>query len=404
MSTPPTSADNLTAGGPAPGLPVPLGEVARVFLAIGLTAFGGPAAHVAMMEAELVRRRGWLDRERFLDLVGATNLIPGPNSTELAIHIGQDVAGWRGLVVAGACFILPAALIVGAIAAAYVAWGALPQLAGLLAGVQPVIVAVLLQALWGLGRTALRTRALAALGLAAAAANLAGLHELAVLGAAGAGAAGLQWLRAARGRPGGPPLAAIAGWPLLALGPAAVPEPVAPVGLAAIFGFFLKTGSVLFGSGYVLLAFLRADLVTRWGWISEAQLLDAVAVGQVTPGPVFTTATFVGYVLAGPAGAAVATAGIFLPAFAFVALSRPLIPAMRRSPVAGALLDGVNVASLALMAVVAGQLAAGAIAGPWSAAIALVAAIALLRLQVNAAWLVGGGAIAGLAGAAVGWR
>lgn len=391
----------MTTDAPAARPPVPLAEVARVFLILGTTAFGGPAAHVAMMEEEVVRRRGWVSREQFLDLLGATNLIPGPNSTELAIHIGHEVAGWRGWLVAGACFILPATLIVGAIAWAYVAFGTLPQAAGILYGVKPVIIAVVLQALWGLGRTAIKSRALLALAIAAAVANAAGVNELVVLFAAGGGVAALRWLAAPRER-GDAPLASIAALPTLALAPGVAPAAAAPVGLWPIFGFFVKVGSVLFGSGYVLLAFLRADLVERWGWLTEAQLLDAIAVGQVTPGPVFTTATFIGYLLAGPAGAAVATAGIFLPAFFFVAVSGPLIPRMRRSPVAGAFLDGVNVASLALMAVVTWQLGVGAIVSPFTAALAVAGAVALIRFKVNSAWLVLAGALAGLAAMALG--
>ena len=380
-----------------------LGELARLFLTLGATAFGGPAAHVAMMEDEVVRRRRWLTREQFLDYLGATNLIPGPNSTELAIHIGHARAGWPGLLVAGACFILPAALIVGAVAWAYVRYGALPEAAGLLYGVKPVVIAVVLQALWGLGRSAVKSATLAALGVGAAAAAGLGAHELAVLGAAGAASALLHRARAPR--TGGAPGSGLTAW-WLAAPPAAqtaatasaavATGAAAPFGLWALFGAFAKIGAVLFGSGYVLLAFLRADLVERLGWLTERQLLDAVAVGQVTPGPVFTTATFVGYVLGGPAGAAAATAGIFLPAFVFVALSGPLVPRLRRSPTAGAVLDGVNVASLALMAVVAAQLARAALVDPLTVVLAAVSALLLVRWRVNSAWLVLGGAAAGL--------
>jgi chromate transporter len=382
-----------------------LGELARLFLTLGATAFGGPAAHVAMMEDEVVRRRRWLTREQFLDYLGATNLIPGPNSTELAIHIGHARAGWPGLLVAGACFILPAALIVGAVAWAYVRYGALPEAAGLLYGVKPVVIAVVLQALWGLGRSAVKSAALAALGVGAVAAAGLGARELAVLGAAGAASALLHRARAPRA--GGPPGSGLTAW-WLAAPPAAQTAATAsaaaaggaaaaaPLGLWGLFGVFAKIGGVLFGSGYVLLAFLRADLVERLGWLTERQLLDAVAVGQVTPGPVFTTATFVGYVLGGPAGAAAATAGIFLPAFVFVALSGPLVPRLRRSPTAGAVLDGVNVASLALMAVVAAQLARAALVDPLTVVLAAVSALLLVRWRVNSAWLVLGGAAVGL--------
>jgi chromate transporter len=374
-----------------------LSELAALFLKLGTTAFGGPAAHIAMMEDEVVRRRQWLTRDEFLDLLGATHLIPGPNSTEMAIHIGLRRAGWAGLVVAGLCFILPAAFIVTIIAWAYVQYGKLPQAEGLLYGVKPVIIAVVLQALWGLGRSALKTRSLVVLGIAAAVANFLGMHELLVLFGAGLVAA----IPGGSGRrPGGtvPLLAVTPAMPLAAAGVplAATAATAAPFGLWPLFLFFLKIGSVLFGSGYVLLAFLRADLVDRWHWLTESQLLDAIAVGQFTPGPVFTTATFIGYLLAGLPGASVATLGIFLPAFCFVALSGPLVPRLRRSPLAGSILDGVNVASLALMAVVTWQLGRAALADWPAIGLALLSAFLLFRFRVNSAWLVLGGALAGL--------
>jgi chromate transporter len=376
--------------GPARGR---LAELARLFLKLGTLGFGGPAAHIALMEDEVVRRRGWLTRERFLDLLGATHLIPGPNSTEMAIHIGNERAGWRGLVVAGACFIAPAFLIVLACAWAYARYGALPLAGGLLRGVKPVIIAIVLQALWSLARSAARTPTLAAVGALSFAAAAAGVHELAVIFAGGALVALLAQARLGSGRGGASGLFAA---PLGAAVLASTAAGSAPFGLPSLFLVFLKIGSVLFGSGYVLLAFLRADLVVRRGWLTESQLLDAVAVGQVTPGPVFTAATFVGYLLGGVQGAAVATLGIFLPAFLFVALSGPLVPRIRRSPAAGAFLDGVNVASIALMALVTAQLARAAIVDPWTAAIALASAVLLLRFRVSPAWLVPAGALAGL--------
>jgi chromate transporter len=342
-----------------------------------------------MMEEEVVRRRGWLTREAFLDYLGATNLIPGPNSTELAIHIGHARAGWPGLLVAGACFILPAAVVVTAIAWAYVTFGTLPAMAGVLYGIKPVVIAVIVQALWGLGRTALKTRGLVALGAVATVAAAAGVHELAILALAGAAmAVGRGVLQGSRVTPAG--LGLVGG----AWGGGAAAA--APFGLWPLFAVFLKIGAVLFGSGYVLLAFLRADLVERLGWLTEHQLLDAVAVGQITPGPVFTTATFIGYLLGGTPGAAVATIGIFLPAFVFVALSGPLVPRLRRSPTAGAVLDGVNVASLALMAVVTWELARAALVDPLTVGMALVSVVLLLRFRLNSAWLVLGGAVMGL--------
>jgi chromate transporter len=367
----------------------PLVELARLFLKLGTTAFGGPAAHIAMMEDEVVARRAWLTRDQFVDFVGATNLIPGPNSTELAIHIGRSRAGWPGLVVAGASFILPATLIVTAIAWGYVKVGALPAAAALLYGVKPVVIAVVLQALWRLGRSAVKTRWLAVVGVAALLATWFGANELIVL-AAGA-------LLAAASLPNRTsPRTALLAAPFAASA-AAAPA----VALWPLFGVFLKIGAVLFGSGYVLLAFMRADLVERFHWINEHQLLDAVAVGQLTPGPVFTTATFVGYVVAGAPGAAVATLGIFLPAFFFVAISAPLLPRLRRSPLAGVVLDGVNVASLALMAVVTWQLAGSALVDAVTLGIAGASAFLLIRFRVNSAWLVLAGAITGAAATAL---
>ncbi len=377
-----------------------LRALAWLFLKLGTISFGGPAAHIALMEDDVVRRRKWLTREEFLDYVGATNLIPGPNSTELAIHIGHARAGWPGLLVAGGCFIFPATIIVGTIAWAYVRFGALPEVAGILYGVKPVVIAIVVQALVGLGRTALRTRLQWALAVVCVVAAAFGMNELGILLAAGVAMAVIA--ARPRGTGGGTPTQ-----PLLSFGPlipgsvpvssaAIISAPVA-FGLWPLFGVFLKIGAVLFGSGYVLLAFLRTDLVQRLGWLTEHQLLDAVAVGQVTPGPVFTTATFVGYLLGGAGGALVATVGIFLPAFVFVALSGPLVPRIRRSPVAGAVLDGVNVASLALMLVVSWQLGGAAISGWLTAVIAALSGVLLIRYRVGSTWLIFGGALMGFA-------
>jgi chromate transporter len=358
------------------------------------------------MEDEVVRRRGWLTRAEFLDYLGATNLIPGPNSTELAIHIGHARAGWAGLLVAGTCFILPASLIVTALAWAYVRFGTLPAAAGLLYGVKPVVIAVVLQALWRLGQSAVKSRSLAALGVVALAASLLGANELVVLFGSGAAMALMARMEERGGsapRSGGIALGSkvLAGASASTLLPIAGGSAVglaaaAPFSLWALFGIFAKIGAVLFGSGYVLLAFLRADLVERLGWLTDRQLLDAVAVGQVTPGPVFTTATFIGYVLAGGTGAWVATLGIFLPAFVFVALSGPLVPRLRRSPTAGRVLDGVNVASLALMAVVTWRLGRAALVDAVTVLLAVLSAVLLLRFRINSVWLVLGGAAVGL--------
>jgi len=368
-----------------------LRELAMLFLRLGTIAFGGPAAHIAMMEDEVVRRRRWLTQEEFLDLLGATNLIPGPNSTELAIHIGYRRAGWTGLIVAGSCFILPAMLIVMAFGWAYLKYGTLPATEGLLYGVKPVIIAIVAQALWRLSRTAVKSNLLAVFTVLAVTASFMGINELVILFLSGLLIAVVR----ASDRPrqgelnGFVPLFSVAGG-------ATAAAAVTPFSVNLMFFFFLKVGAVLFGSGYVLLAFLRADLVERWGWLTESQLLDAVAVGQVTPGPVFTTATFIGYILGGPGAALLATLGIFLPAFLFVALSSPLIPKLRQSRVAGGFLDGVNAASLALMFVVTWQLGAAALVDWLTVALAVVAAFLLLRYPVNSLWLVLGGAGAGL--------
>lgn len=365
-----------------------LGELALLFLRLGATAFGGPAAHIAMIRDEVVVRRRWLTEERFLDLLGAANLIPGPTSTELAIHVGWERRRWSGLVVAGVCFIVPATVITGAIGWAYVRYERVPELGWLLYGVKPVILAIVVHAIAGLAPRAARTWTLRAVGAGAAAAAAAGVDEIVVLLATGAATA---FLAAPRAR-----TTALGALPWLPVLPGAGAASAAPVTLPAIFLSFAKVGSVLFGSGYVLLAFLRSELVERLGWLTEAQLIDAVAVGQVTPGPVFTTATFVGYLLAGWQGALVATAGIFLPAFFFVAISGPLIPRVRASPVAGAFLDGVNVASLALMGVVTLQLASAALVDVPTVAAGGVAAALLLRGVVGPTWLIAGGAVTGL--------
>jgi chromate transporter len=374
------------------GRPHRLRELAVLFLKLGTIGFGGPAAHIALMEDEVVRRRRWLTPQEFLDLVGATNLIPGPNSTELAIHVGRLRAGAAGLAIAGTAFILPAVVIVSAFAWAYREYGTLPEMAAILYGVKPVVMAVVAQALIGLGRTALKSAPLALLGGACLAAIFAlDAHELVVLGSAAALAGGVAWWRS---RTGAGRAAVFP--PLMALAPAAAGAGVAPIGLWPLFLVFMKAGGLLFGSGYVLLAFLRADLVERLGWLTDAQLLDAVAVGQVTPGPVFTTATFIGFVLAGWPGACVATLGIFLPAFVFVALSAPFVERMRRSAVASAVLDAVNIASLALMAAVTGLLVQDAIGDLTTASLAVGGAVLLVRYRLNSAWLIAGGAAIGL--------
>lgn len=370
-----------------------LREIAALFLRMGFTAFGGPAAHIAMFRDEVVTRRQWITDQHFLDLLGATNLIPGPNSTEMAIHIGYTRGGWRGLIVAGVCFIGPAALIVLALAVLYVQYGTTPAATWLLYGIKPVIIAVILQAIYGLLWTAIKNRLLAGLGLAAFILYLAGIHELALM--SGGAAAYLLIVRTTQAR-GAVSASAL---PLLALGlplAAQVAAAAVPVSLGLLFLNFLKIGAVLYGSGYVLLAFLRTDFVEWLGWLTNQQLLDAVAIGQFTPGPVFTTATFIGYLVADVPGAALATLGIFLPSFIFVLLVNPLIPRLRASQVFSLLLDSVNVVSLGLMAGVTVQLGREALIDPLTVALALAAGGLLIRFKVNSTWLILGGGLAGL--------
>ncbi len=390
---------------PLAGTPAPrgsAGEVARLFLKLGVIGFGGPAAHIALMEDEVVRRRQWLTRAQFLDLLGATNLIPGPNSTEMAIHIGFVRAGWPGLVAGGACFILPAMLITLALAIAYARYGRLPEAGWILYGVKPVIIAVVVQAVWSLARKAIATPIVAAVALAVLVLALRGANEVVLLFAA---ALGLPLLRSVVRTGGTRTLAPGGGLFGLGLSSTAGLAPLAgtPASGNAILPqlalIFLKVGSILFGSGYVLLAFLRPDLVERTHWLTDAQLLDAVAVGQFTPGPVLTTATFIGYLVARVPGAIVATVGIFLPSFVFVALSSPFIPRLRRSPWAGAFLDGANAASVALMATVTWELGRAALVDWLTTALALAAAAILLATRLNSAWLVAGGAAVGGLGA-----
>jgi len=363
-----------------------LRELAAFFLRLGTTAFGGPAAHIAMMEDELVRRRRWLSRESFLDLLGASNLIPGPSSSELAIHIGYLRAGWIGLVVAGVCFILPAAAIVAALAWLYVHFGRLGAASAILYAVKPVVIAVVLQALWGLGKTAVKTTFLGIIGVCALVAAFLGLHPLELLLVAGIAATVIRFRERKL---------TASGFPVSFVGLGGAGASLASFSLGSLFLVFLKIGGVVFGSGYVLLAFLRADLVVHRGWLTDSQLIDAVAVGQLTPGPVFTTATFIGYLLGGLPGSVVATVGIFLPAFLLVAASGPLIPRIRRSKIAGAFLDGVNVGSLALMAYVSWQLGQAALVDWITGGLAIVSAVALFRWRVNSAWLILGGAAVG---------
>jgi chromate transporter len=375
---------------------VSLGEIALVFLKLGTVAFGGPAAHLAMMEEEFVSRRRWISQTEFLDRLATANLIPGPSSTEVAIFVGQLKGGWRGLIVAGCCFIIPAAVMVSLIAWAYVRFASLPKVEGVLSAIKPAVVAIVIQALGKLGKTALRTPLLALIAALAVVLGLMGLSPVLVLVLTGLISVSTLALKNR--------LLLSAVFPKIVGSPKFIGGAIAvsaiggvfPVTLGRLFLSFLKIGSVVFGSGYVLLAFLQTEFVQRLHWLTDKQLIDAVAVGQFTPGPVFTTATFIGYIVAGWQGATVATIGIFLPGFVLVAVSGPLIPRLRRSAIASAALDGVVAGSLALMAVVTWQLGKASIVDWKTLAIFGASLIVLLRFRLNSAFVIA-------AAAAVGW-
>ena len=364
----------------------PLADVTALFLRLGFTAFGGPAAHIGIMHDEVVVKRKWLTDDEFLDLLGATNLIPGPNSTEMAIHIGYRRAGWPGLIAGGLGFILPATFIVLFLSWLYVLYGTTPEAGWLLYGIKPVVVAIIVQALWTLGNKALKNRTVVLIGLIVFGLYFLGINELLLLFGAG-----LAYMFIANFRR----IASFRASLLLPFGALAFSQAAIPFSMPILFLTFLKIGSVLYGSGYVLIAFLRSDFVLHLGWITDQQLLDAVAIGQVTPGPLFTTATFIGYILGGTPGALLATLGIFLPSFIFVAISNPLIPKIRGSVWAGSLLDGVNASALGLMAAVTFQLAVASLQDVFTAVITIVSLLLLLRYKINSTWLILGGAIAG---------
>ncbi|MBI4519488.1 MAG: chromate efflux transporter [Gemmatimonadetes bacterium] len=380
--------------------------LAALFLKLGTVGFGGPAAHIAMMEAEVVAKRRWLSRQHFLDLVGATNLIPGPNSTEMAIHVGLLRAGWMGLIVAGMSFILPAALITLGFAAAYVRYGSLPEVSPFLEGIQPAVVAVIVGAVWRLTPAAARGPRLWVVGLGVMTAALAGMNE--ILALLGGGVLGAAWLAGGRGSEfeqrdgqggtggGGAGVVGIAvgglGATQLAVAGAAAG---AGISLGSLGLFFLKVGAVLYGSGYVLVSLIEGELVTGRGWLTQQQLLDAVAVGQVTPGPVLTTATFIGYVLAGLPGAVVATGGVFLPSFVFVAGLKPVLPRLRRSALAAVFLDAVNVSAVGLIAAVALTLGRATLTSWPAALIALTGTLLSTWRRVSPVYVILGGALVG---------
>lgn len=390
----------------------------RLFLKLGITAFGGPAAHIAMMHDEVVARRRWLNEQDFLDIMGATNLIPGPNSTEIAIHLGFTRGRLPGLLLAGLCFITPAMFIVMGFAWAYVEFGTTPAAGALLYGIKPVIIAVVLKALWDLGQKAVKGIWLGVLGIASLALYFLGAPLVPLIFGGGILVALIVYFVKSRNQAAGGAAMLVPFLGMVSLPP--LLQNVVPFSLVTLFLTFLKIGSVLYGSGYTLLAFLQTDFVERLGWLSTQQLIDAVAVGQFTPGPVFTTATFIGYVvgseygLALP-GALLATLGIFLPSFVLVALTNPLIPRLRDNPWTAGFLDGVNVISLGLMAAVTIELALSAfatsadfspfqmlLADPITVVLGIGAAVALFRFKVNTTWLiVAGGAIGLLVGLAL---
>ena len=374
-------------------LRAPLAELAILFLRLGATAFGGPAAHIAMLRDETVDRRKWLTDREFLDIIAATNLIPGPNSTEIAIHLGYKRCGPAGLVVAGTCFILPASLIVAAIAWSYVRYGNTPQATWLMYGVGPVIIAIVLQAVVKLGRTTITGVFPSLLGALVVVLSLSGVNELALL--IGSGLAAMVITLGQRRELGAMLVPLVIASTALRAATIAATVASVPITLTRLTLFFLKVGSILFGSGYVLLAFLRADLTERWHWLTDQQLIDAITVGQLTPGPVFTTATFIGYLIGGWAGAVLATVAIFTPGFVFVAVTQSIIPRLRASKVTSSLLDGVVVASLGLMVAVTWQLGLAAIVDVPTSVLAIATAAILLTWKPNSTWLILCGALAG---------
>lgn len=378
--------------GSPPAAEHPLREVVLLFLRMGFTAFGGSAAHIAIYHDEVVIRRKWLTDAEFLDLMAAANLIPGPNSTEMTMHLGYIRAGWKGLILGGIAFILPAFLLVTGFAALYVHYGTTPTVQWLLYGVQPVVIAIILQAIWVLSRSTATSPLMVAIIVASFVIYFFGVHELIILFGAGLIVVLVQnrhhlWAFAPALLPTGLSLTSVAR--------AAVQQPAVPISLTVLFLTFLKIGAILYGNGYVLVAFLETEFVNRLGWITSTQLVNAVAVGQFTPGPIFTTATFVGYLVAGPAGAVLATVAIFLPSFIFIAIINPYIPRLRHSTWLSALLDGVVASSLGLMAAVTVDLARESIIDIPAGLIAIVAAALLFRFRINSTLLIVGGAAVG---------
>jgi chromate transporter len=370
-----------------------LREIALLFLKLGSITFGGPAAGAALMEQEIVAKRRWLTPDHYLDLLAATNLVPGANVVEMALHVGYLRAGWRGLMVAGVAFISPAFLVSLALSWIYVRFGALPQGQALLYGIGPAVLAIVLVAGYRLGRAALKDRIMVGMGIASLVAALVGVNAVVVLLAAGVAGVLVVVLRRR-------PPSALALVPLLLANPlfvmpsqtlAWLDDRLVRLGL-----FFLKVGTLLFGSGMVLFAFIQDDVVAGYGWLTEEQLLDAIAVGQMTPGPVLSSATFIGYLVAGTPGAVIATLAIFLPSFVITALIGPFIPRLRRSPMLQAFLRSVNAAVVALILAVSVSLFQAAIIDVWTALLLLGGLTALVRFRLDTLWLIGGGALFGL--------
>lgn len=360
---------------------------------LGVLAFGGPLAHIGMLEDEVVERRRWLSRQHFLDLVGATSLLPGPNSTQMMMHVGYERGGWFGLLVAGFSFVLPAALITLALAALYVAYGTVPAVESLLWGIKPAVLIIILGAVWRLGKSAMKTWREMLLGAAVFVAIMLGAKEIPTLFVGAL--VGVLWLLLTRGRVPSVNLALLPALGEMASDGVESVSDAVPLTLQSLGLFFLKVGAVLYGSGYVLVAFLEGDLVGRFGWLTDAQLLDAIAIGQMTPGPLLTTATFVGYLLLGVPGAMVATLGIFLPSFVLVGLFNPVIAKLRARPWTGAFLDSVNSVALGLMAAVVTRLALATL-NDWQAwSIAILSALAVFRFRLHSAWLILAAAVLG---------
>lgn len=364
-----------------------ISEIAKLFLKLGIIGFGGPAAHIAMMQDEVVRKRKWMDEQHFLDLIGATNLIPGPNSTEMAIHIGYDRGGWKGLIVAGLCFIVPAVLITGVFAVLYKNYGQLPELQPFVYGITPAIIAIIAAAVYPLAKKSLKSTQLWMIGIAVLALNFIGVSEIIVLFGAGFLAMGLKAIQTkSAGK-----MSALLPLPLLQITGAGL----AASGTMGLFLTFLKVGAILYGSGYVLFAFLDTELVAT-GLLSRQQLIDAIAVGQFTPGPVFSSVTFIGYQIDNFKGALVATLGIFIPSFVFVALLNPLVKKVRNSKIFAAFLDAVNVASVAVIAVICIEMGLATITDWRTIAITVLSFVVVFGFRkLNSAFIVLGGSLAG---------